>query len=254
MSKLRGRRRRSNASEMILVPVDPRMRRRIYLFGGAALLLVLVAVFIGGRISAERADRQVVSERTRLLQETRQLTNSLQAAREELVLHRTGSEMATQAQEQLRQELRGLRDQIAELEEAVAFYKNVMSPGAGEEGLRIERLEVTPTSQSGTYGYRLVLTQVGDNSSFISGNVSVSLDGMRDGEPFTVQTDELMAEQAETRFRFRYFQELGGRIQLPDDFTPQQLRVEAASSGRGAQTVERNFSWQVQERDGAWAG
>lgn len=249
----RGKRRRS-ASDVILVPVDPVMRRRLRLFGGLGLLIMLVLIFVAGQLTAERTDRQAVTERNRLLQETRQLNESLQAAREELVLHRTGSEMASQAQEQLRQELRGLRDQIAELEEAVAFYKNVMSPGTDKEGLRIERLELAQTAEAGLYSYRLVLTQVGDNTNFIAGNVTFSVDGTRDGESLTVQTEDLLDGDSDTRYRFRYFQELSGRVRLPDDIQPRQIRVEAVGSGRGATTTDRNFSWQVQERDGAWAG
>lgn len=253
MKGKRGRPGRA-VSELILVPVDPVRRRRLRLLAGLGILVLVLGALMAGRVMTERADRQAMSERSSLLQETRELSNNLRAAREELALHRTGSEMATQAQEQLRQELRGLRDQIAELEEAVAFYKNVMSPGSGEEGLRIERFELARMAEAGVYHYRLVLTQVGDNTSFIAGQVNVSVDGISDGEALTVQTDQLVVDGSETRFRFRYFQELDGRVRLPEGLDPTQIRVEAIGGGRGGQTVERNFSWQVQERDGAWAG
>ena len=41
-------------------------------------------------------------------------------------------------------------------------------------------------------------------------------------------------------YSFRYFQELGGNVMLPKDFTPQRVRV----SLRGASgSVEQNFDW-----------
>ena len=248
------RRRGKKPAEVILVPVDPVRQRRLRVLAGVAVPVALAVVFLFGQLAAERADRDALAERDRLRHEHRQLSTGLQAAREELALHRSGAEMTTQAQEQLRQELRGLRDQIAELEEAVAFYKSVMSPGSGDDGLRIERFQLSRGQEDGVYHYRLVLTQVADNRNFVAGTVTLSIEGIRDGESVTVQTENLLDDASDTRFRFRYFQELSGQFRLDDGLTPQQIRVEAATTGRGAQRVEQQFGWQLQERDGAWAG
>lgn len=250
-----GNRRKKRSSELTLMPVD--LRRQYWLRGLLALATVLAVVlaFFGGYHSGGSDGWATNIEQQRLKSKVRQLETALREARDELVMHRTGSEVSYQAQEQVRQELRALRDQIAELEEAAAFYKNVMSPGSGEQGLRIERFELSATETPGVFSYRLVLTQVGDNSNFVAGEVSMTLDGQQDGDRITVSGNDLISQDdSTTRFRFRYFQELSGRLELPGEVLPRNITVEAVASGRGGQRTERQFGWQLQERDSARAG
>ena len=151
-----GNRRKKRSSELTLMPVD--LRRQYWMRGLLTLVAVLAVVlaFFGGYHSGGSDGWATNIEQQRLKSKVRQLETALREARDELVMHRTGSEVSYQAQEQVRQELRALRDQIAELEEAAAFYKNVMSPGSGEQGLRIERFELSATETPGVFSYRLV--------------------------------------------------------------------------------------------------
>ena len=248
-------RKKRIGAELTLMPVDLRRQRRMRLSGVLVAVVAVVAAFFGGYYSGGADGWATGIEKQRLSVRVDQLERALREARDELVLHRTGSEVAYQAQEQVRQELRGLRDQIAELEEAVAFYKNIMAPGAGEQGLRIERFDITSTETPGVYGYRLVLTQVGDNSNFVAGDIVLTLEGQQDGDRISVSgSDFIRQDDSTTRFRFRYFQELSGRLELPGELQPRNITVEAVASGRGGQRTERQFGWQLQERDSARAG
>ncbi|WP_111658351.1 DUF6776 family protein [Isoalcanivorax indicus] len=250
-----GHRRKKRSSELTLMPVDLRRQTWVRALLSLVAVLAVVLAFFGGYHSGGSEGWATNIEQQRLKAKVKQLESALREARDELVLHRTGSEVTYQAQEQVRQELRGLRDQIAELEEAAAFYKNVMSPGAGEQGLRIERFELSATDTPGVFSYRLVLTQVGDNSNFIAGDVSMTLDGQQDGNRITVSGNDLISQDdSTTQFRFRYFQELSGRLELPGEILPRNITVEAVASGRGGQRTERQFGWQLQERDSARAG
>lgn len=238
--------RKKKTSELTLMPVD--LRRQAWLRAVFALgtVLVLVLAFFAGYSSGGSDGWATNLDQQRLKHRVNQLEGQLREARGELALHRTGNEVSYQAQEQVRQELRGLRDQIAEMEEAVAFYKNVMSPGDVEQGLRIERFDVAPTDRDGVFSYRLVLTQVGDNRNFVAGEVSMTLDGQQDGNRITVSgTDLISQDDSTTSFRFRYFQELSGRLEVPDGVLPRNITVDAATSGRGGQQTERQFGWQL---------
>ncbi len=249
------KRKRGPVSEMTLVPVDLRRQRQQRLRRIMLAIIIIPLVFAAGYFSAGNGGWGAGIEQQRLRMKVSSLETSLREARDELALHRTSSEVSFQAQEQVRQELRGLRDQIAELEEAVAFYKNVMAPGDGEQGLRIERFDLAPTEDEGVYHYRLVLTQVGDNRDFIAGSITLTLEGQRAGERVSIPAAELVRTDASnTRFRFRYLQELSGSVEVPADIQPGNIKVEAAATGRGGQRVERQFGWQLQERDSARAG
>lgn len=249
------KRKRGRISEITLVPVDLRLQRRQRLQRIVLAAVIIPLVFVAGYFSAGNGGWGAGIEQQRLRMKISSLETGLREARDELALHRTSSEVSFQAQEQVRQELRGLRDQIAELEEAVAFYKNVLSPGDGEQGLRIERFDLAPTEDEGIYHYRLVLSQVGDNRDFIAGTITLTLEGQRAGERVSIAPADLVrTDVSNTRFRFRYLQELSGTVEVPADIQPGNIKVEASATGRGGQRVERQFGWQLQERESARAG
>lgn len=248
------KRKRSGMTDLMLVPVDARQRRRVRVYLALALVFAPIFGFVAGDFYARESRLSEQRQTFRLQARVAELDQLLRQAREDLALHRTGNEVSLQAQEQVRGELKELRDQLAELEEAVAFYKSVMAPGSGEAGLRVEKLDVAATTTPGVYGFRLVLTQVGDNRSYMSGNITLTLSGRRDQQQVRLNGSEVLADGAETRFRFRYFQELTGRLTVPDDVEPDQIIIEAMTTGRRAEKIEKNFIWQVQERNSAWAG
>ena len=221
---------------MVLVPVDRRRRRRLRVYGGLFVILAVLVAFVAGQVSV------------------RENTSRMERDRARLALHRTGTEVSQQAQEQVRSEIRDLRGQLAELEEAVAFYKSVMAPGSVEQGLRIEKFDLAATSTEGEFAFRLVLTQVGDNRNNIAGDVLLKLAARKGEKTMQLSGSDVLAEGSETRFRFRYFQELTGKLRLPADIVPEQITVEAINSARRNQKTEKTYIWQLQERSGAWAG
>jgi hypothetical protein len=244
----------SPVDDMVLVPINRRRRRRLRVYGSLAVVLLVLLAFVGGQISVRENTSRMERDRARLSDQVNQLDLALQSARNELALHRTGTQVAQQAQEQVRSEIRDLRGQLAELEEAVAFYKSVMAPGSVEQGLRIERFELAPAGTSGEVAFRLVLTQVGDNRNNITGDVLLRVAGRQGDAAIQLSGSDMLVEGSETRFRFRYFQELTGRLRLPDNVQPEQITVEAISGTRRNQKTEKTYMWQLQERGGAWAG
>ncbi len=248
------KKRKSSLTDVMLVPVDRRARRRVRVYVGLLLIFLPVLAFFGGEIFAHYSRQAEQNRSAELQSQVKDLQAELQSARDELAMQRADTQVTSQAQEQVRTEIKDLRDQLAELEEAVAFYKSVMAPGSGDNGLKIEKLDVAATGTPNVYGFRLVLTQVGDNRGYLSGNVTVIIAGRRGEEAVRLNGTEVLADGAETRFKFRYFQELSGRLTLPEGFEPDQLTIEAESTGRRQEKVERSFIWQVQERNSAWAG
>ena len=235
--------------DVTLVPVNLHRRRRIRVYTSLLVIAAVLAAWVGGDVTGRYRDNAAEIERDALKQQARQLAEQLQVARDELALHRTGAEVAQEAQDQVRGEIRELRGQIAELEEAVAFYKSVMSPGTGEQGVRIEKVGVAAASEPGTYTYRFVLTQVGDNRRHASGEVTITLRGRRGDEAVTMILSDQLAAGSETRFRFRYYQELTGRFSLPEDVVPEQMTVSASVSGSRQSNPEKSLIWQLEDRN-----
>ena len=173
----------------------------VCLWWGRRCLLVL---FVAGLWVGNSGSLDTSATNQRLRAELKSKKRELDAARNELALYRTDTEVTRQARETLRQEIKGLRDQTAELEEAVAFYKNVMAPGS-EGGLQIEKATLQPTDEPNLYSYKVVLVQAGDNRNYLSGDISLTLKGTRDGEAFALTGEDWLADGGETRFGFAIF-------------------------------------------------
>lgn len=236
-------RRGRHIDDVTLMPVSPsrqRQQKRLWLLAGVCLS---AGLFLLGLWLGESGALDTTESNRRLRSQVSELSDALAAARSELAVYRTDTQVTSKAREQVRQQIKRLRDQVAELEEAVAFYKNVMAPGA-DQGLQIEKLTVEPDSDSDDYRYQLVLVQVGDNSRYLSGDVAVRLLGSRDGEPVTIGSKQLLDENSETDFRFRFFQELNGRFTVPAGVQVDVIEVDAESRGGRRFETQKTLQWQ----------
>jgi len=95
------------------------------------------------------------------------------------------------------------------------------------------------------FRYSIMLTQVADNSSYISGLAAVNFIGVRNGEKVILPLRDLdeNIKDLGVKFRFRYFQEVAGDIVLPRGFVPEQVQVVLQSTGSKAQRVEQTIEW-----------
>ena len=114
--------------DVVVLPVNVTQQRRIRLLMAVLVPLLLGASAWGGWFLTDRSMGLAEAERAGLEARIAALEAELRVAKEDVAMHQTGNEVAFRAQEHVRQELKTLRDQHAELQEAVAFYKSVMSP------------------------------------------------------------------------------------------------------------------------------
>jgi hypothetical protein len=146
------------------------------------------------------------------------------------------------ARQQVQSSLEDLQRKQGDLQEEVAFYKGIISPGAGEEGLRVQSLRFASDGAPRLYHYRLVLTQVRTRELKISGSVYMKVYGVQDGKPVTLDARDLSPNgKGPSGFAFQYFQSLEGDMLLPQGFTPGRVEVTAQESGHEA--VQQNFDW-----------
>ena len=155
-----------------------------------------------------------------------------------------GGEVDRQAADGFRETVKSLKDQVSVLEQEVAFYKGIMAPGSADKGLRISRIDLDAISAN-QYSYAVMMTQVVDNTNYVQGEVAVNVIGLRSGEQEVIALRDLDENISELGipFRFRYFQELKGVLNLPDGFIPQQLQVVMQSRGQNSQRVEETRNW-----------
>lgn len=186
-----------------------------------------------------------------LKEEKRYLTDGLRTSEltiedlsQRVAVLQKGGEVDRQAAEDFRETVRALNENLANLEQEVAFYKGIMAPGSIDKGLRISKIDITPLGNR-QYSYSVMLTQVVDNTNFVQGEVAVNVIGVRNGVREIVALRDLDSGVADLGidFRFRYFQEIKGSLNIPSDFTPQQMQVVLQSRGKNSQRVEETRTW-----------
>ncbi|MFT6636384.1 DUF6776 family protein [Alcanivorax sp.] len=235
---------RAGIDDVMLMPISPsQQKKRRRLWVSVALVVAVLLFLLGGWLGAGGALDASESNR-RLRGEVKTLDAELETARNELAVFRADSELTLEAREEVRQEIKALQDQVAELEEAVLFYKNVMAPAGTEGGLQIEKMTVQQDNETDEYRYRVVLVQSGDNRGYLSGDIRLHLHGEKDGEAFELNGSSWLEDGSETRFRFRYFQELNGRFKVPEGVVVQAVDVDAESGGRNRYQTQKTIKWQ----------
>ena len=192
---------------------------------------------------SDQATRQEMSEQLIAAE-----TKNLDLRRQVALLDRT-SVMDQRATEEVQETVLGLRDRIAQLEQDVVYYRQVVSAETEDTGLVISQLDIDATREANRYRYKLVLRQQdADGDTFLTGHVNVNLVGSQGEEQKILSLRDLSAEQdqLDIRLRFKYFQNIEGELVLPENFVPDRLQVAAVSMEPVEKSINQNFSWVVE--------
>ena len=182
---------RKPAEEYVVIRHRPgyRLRRSLILLTFSILAAVLgyvTGMAQGGfRFSTAEESRDLLEEQVEDLREQNR------EASQQLVNLERGRTIDAQALNQARRSIVDLETRIASLKADLTFYKNIMAPSETSKGLQVDRFAMQQGREDDTYGFKLVLTQIGDNKSYISGVVAVNVIGMRNEEKEVIALRDL---------------------------------------------------------------
>ena len=238
----------SKQLKMIVLPYRP-WRKTLACLG----ILLLVAATGGGFYFYGYSEGVFINgdarqERDELIVQVDVMSSQLNILQQEL----TNSEQANAVDRQALEEVQGtiinLRETIAQLEEDVLYYKQIMSPENTETGLMISQLDLLQTDLQNRIRYRLELRQAGNNDNLVSGYVNVNILGTRDRQEISMPLRSLAVEedQLDIKLQFRYFQNIQGELILPDGFLPLGVQILAVDEGNNGKTIQKSFAWLVE--------
>lgn len=228
--------------------------RPLLWWGAGLLMLVVVAIavfasfqfgFLRGMDEKEKA----LADVARLNGELADSQSKVKELEQQLANIRLGAEVDRQSNEEVRQEVIALKEQLAQLEEDNSFYRNLMAPTQNRSGLTFGSVEIGDTDIARSYRYKVVMQQLATNHQLLNGTLKFTIFGKLNGFDTSYELHELSSEVTEpnVRLRFKYFQNVEGRMQLPEGFEPERIELIAKSTGRDAVTVEKRFGWLVEE-------
>ena len=215
-----------------------------------AVLIALVAgagylVFEFGRIQAGYDLVDVASERQAYEDRISGLENEIVGLGEKIARLETNTDIDREAYREVEVSLTELQTKIREQQDAIAFYRGIVSPADGNSGLRVQDFRLTRGSAEREYTIRLVLVQAMKHDRKVSGDVKLSIAGKIDGVETSFEYAQLLPADAEKKwaYSFRYFQDFDRQVILPDGFTPERITVQVESRTRSIASIEESFSW-----------
>jgi hypothetical protein len=214
---------------------------------GAVLVVALLAgiAYHRGQVSAGLQAAEVALERRELTARAARLERQnarLNARVAELEMAR---KLDREAYGQVEQTLGELQSQLSRQTDDLAFYKSIVSPADGVQGLRIQRLEVLPGTAPREYELKLTLIQSMRHESVAAGLAQIVLHGMQGDRPTRYSLGELLGRpKAQLPFSFRYFQTLEQAVTLPEGFQAFEVEVQVRSS-KLRFPMQQSFPWKA---------
>ncbi|OQW90385.1 MAG: hypothetical protein BWK79_20045 [Beggiatoa sp. IS2] len=183
----------------------------------------------------------LLTQNSQLIGENNKLKKDLTAVLQQTTL----AEEALSAKDELHQALQKLQDENLDLKKQLAFYGNLLaSSDAPELQVVVKSLTLKQAGKEREYTYYLTLTQFAREAKMRSGQVDISIIGMQDGHEKTLTMSEITEESTHfLKYSFRYFQNLEGRLLLPEQFIPKQAIVNLSPKGQ-KQSKPVSFAWQ----------
>ena len=229
-----------------------RSNARIWLQRAVILALAVACaylIFEYGRISAGYDVVDAANERQAFEDHIVSLDENIAALQQEVAVLETHREIDREAYKEVEEGLLTLQAKIQEQQDAIAFYRGIVSPADGKPGLRVQDFKLTRAGEERAFNLRLVLVQAMKHDRKVSGNVAVTVEGNEAGVAKTYELTELLPEEADTAwpFSFRYFQDFDRQLVLPDGFTPERIHVEVRSRTRSISSIEESFAWAMSQ-------
>ena len=238
----------SKQEQMVVVPYRPRRRALLVAVLVSMVAGSVVSGFLYGYYQSLRAQDTVQDERDQLTTEISALrSQNSDLSRQVAILDRS-SVMDQRATVEVQVTIRNLREQLAQLQQDVVFYRQVVSNETVDTGLIVGQMDIYGTSDPDRFRYKLVMRQQdADGDSYLRGHVNVNLVGRRGDEQMIFALRDISDEQdqLDIRLRFKYFQNIEGELALPAGFEPERIQIAAVATEPVEKSIDQYFSWVV---------
>jgi len=225
---------------------EPRWRR--WLLPAAAALAVALAFGLGyqrGQLAAGLDAAQLARERSELEDKVARLESGNSALTAKVAELEMARRLDRDAYGQIERTLGDLQSRLSRQSDDLAFYKSIVSPADGVQGLRIQRFEVRPAAGAREYEIRVTLIQAMRQDSVVSGLAQVIVHGTQGDRPAHYSVGELIGKpRAQLPFSFRYFQTVDQAVTLPEGFEAFEAEVQVRS-GKLKTPLQQRFAWKV---------
>ena len=146
-------------------------------------------------------------------------------------------DIAIQTAQKLQEDNKNQLASVADMQEQIMLFQRLLGAKGSTNTLSIENVVIKKIAENQyQYQYRLLLTQVTNNQTEISGKATVRILGMTKNQVITAIPVD---------FRFQYFKSVTGSIILPVGFQANSIEISLQVLGKKATKIEKRFKWEV---------
>ncbi len=162
----------------------------------------------------------------------------------ELTMVKQAAEVDREALLAVRDKIKTMQSERLKLEEELVFLKGIVSTSSKKQVLKIQNFKLEPGLEEQQYAYKFTVSQVINRGSVVSGKIEMTVTGLRGGKTTQLSLDQLTTEKNSShKMRFRYFQNIEGKIRVPQDFEPATISIDVKPSGGKLAPVSEAYDW-----------
>ncbi len=164
--------------------------------------------------------------------------------RRELAMVKQAAEIDRESIVSIRDQIKQYQDERLKMEEELAFLRGIVSTNNKKQALRVQNFKLEPGLEEGQYIYRFSVTQVINSGTVAKGVIELNIDGLQSGRSARLGLGQVSEDKLDKiKMRFRFFQNVEGKLQLPKDFEPASIEIDVKPSGGKLEPVKESFNW-----------
>ncbi len=232
--------------KLVVRPHAPRRRAVLVVFGTIATVALLYLAFELGRYDAGYRVVDSVRGAFTASARIRELEAQTLRQRTQLEAAEVARRVDREGYMQVERSLGDMQSQIARLNQDLSFYRGLVQPDS-EVRVKVQQMQIVPQPTAGQFRLRFVLMQTGKPVREVSGTAALTIDGLAQGKPATLNLADVSANRRTgVAYSFRYFQDYDEAIELPAGFEPTRIGVEIRSGRDASRRSSQAFLWKAQ--------
>ena len=166
---------------------------------------------------------------------TQQQQQAILQLNNDLATLKQDRDIAIQTAQKLQEDNKNQLASVADMQEQIMLFQRLLGAKGSMNTLSIENVTIKKIADN-QFQYRLLLTQVTNNQTDISGKATVRILGMTKNQVITAIPVD---------FRFQYFKSVTGSVILPVGFQADSIEITLQAIGKKATKIEKRFKWEV---------
>lgn len=166
------------------------------------------------------------------------------ALRRELNMVKQAAEIDRESIVLIREQIKQYQDERLKMEEELAFLRGIVSTTNKKQALRVQNFKLEPGLESGQFIYKFSVSQVINSGVLAKGVIELNIEGLDNGRSKRLSLAQVSVEKMDRiKMRFRFFQNVEGKLQLPEGFEPATIEIDVKPSGGKLERVKESFNW-----------